>query len=131
MTFCFVGIGSNEDPEYHCQQMIAALRERFGKVWVSSLKKTPAYGVEAADYINGVVCFEANIQEAELKRWCLRLENSLGRERGNISCVADLDILLLIAELPKIPTLFSFDGYYQRLFQELIEKIVLDEHIYR
>ncbi len=123
MTFCFIGIGSNENPEYHCQKMVEALRQRFGRIWVSSLKKTAAHGVKAADYVNGVVCFEANVDPYALKVWCRKLESQLGRVRGGTECTADLDILFLVDTLPFETALPTVDCYYQGLFQQVVRMV--------
>lgn len=122
MTFCFIGIGSNEKPHYHCQKMIEALIHRFGPVQVSRLEMAPALGAPAADYLNGVVCFEADISAAELKSWCRQQEQQLGRVRGDPCCVADLDILLLVDAWPAPASLPPVDSYYRQLLIELVSQ---------
>lgn len=76
-----------------------ALEQRFGEVRVSELATTKAVGLEAPDYVNGVVCFESDITVDELQRWCRKLEGLLGRDRGQSLCAADVDLLLAVNRL--------------------------------
>ncbi|WP_422447419.1 MULTISPECIES: 2-amino-4-hydroxy-6-hydroxymethyldihydropteridine diphosphokinase [unclassified Endozoicomonas] len=96
MTVYVLGIGSNINAEYQCCQMIAALEQRFGKVTVSELVTTKAVGLEAPDYINGVVCVESDMSAETLQQWCKRLEEQLGRDREQHLCAADIDLLLAL-----------------------------------
>nr|WP_286196673.1 2-amino-4-hydroxy-6-hydroxymethyldihydropteridine diphosphokinase [Thalassotalea sp. G20_0] len=96
VTVYVLGIGSNINAEYQCRQMIAALEQRFGKVRVSELVTTKAVGVEAPDYINGVVCLESDMSAEALQQWCKRLEGQLGRDREQRLCAADIDLLLAL-----------------------------------
>ena len=123
MTHCFVGIGSNENPEYHCQAMIEALRQQFRDIWVSSLCRTVAHGLKAADYVNGVVYFESELTPKELKSWCRQLEDSLGRIRGGTLCRADLDILFMSERVPDLDKLPAVDSYYRLLVKQIVYRI--------
>ncbi|MGI2028109.1 2-amino-4-hydroxy-6-hydroxymethyldihydropteridine diphosphokinase [Endozoicomonas acroporae] len=96
MTVYVLGIGSNINAEYQCRQMIAALEQRFGEVRVSELVTTKAVGFEAPDYINGVVCVESDMSTETLQQWCKRLEEQLGRDREQLLCAADIDLLLAL-----------------------------------
>ncbi|WBA82312.1 2-amino-4-hydroxy-6-hydroxymethyldihydropteridine diphosphokinase [Endozoicomonas sp. GU-1] len=96
MTVYVLGIGSNINAEYQCRQMIAALEQRFGEVRVSELVTTKAVGLEAPDYINGVVCVESDMSAETLQQWCKRLEEQLGRDREQHLCAADIDLLLAL-----------------------------------
>lgn len=120
MTHCFVGIGSNDDPERHCQAMIAALRSRFGEIRVSQLCWSQAQGRKAADYLNGVVYFETTITPDALKSWCKQLEKQLGRTRGSVVCRADLDLLLLCERYPLPDEFPAVESYFQPLVDELL-----------
>ncbi|USE37423.1 2-amino-4-hydroxy-6-hydroxymethyldihydropteridine diphosphokinase [Endozoicomonas sp. SCSIO W0465] len=96
MTVYVLGIGANINAEYQCRQIIAALEQRFGQVRVSALVTTKAVGLEAPDYMNGVVCFESDISAEALQQWCKKLEEQLGRDREQILCAADIDLLLAV-----------------------------------
>ena len=94
MTRYFVGIGSNENAVHNCTAMIRAIRSAFRQVCVSSIVQTPAYGIDAPNYLNAVVSFESSMSLSELRSWCKNLENQLGRTRHQKGvCQADLDIL--------------------------------------
>ncbi|AMO58177.1 hypothetical protein GZ77_20820 [Endozoicomonas montiporae] len=94
MTRYFVGIGSNEKAVQNCAAMIRAVCSTFQSVCVSSVVRTPACGVDAPNYLNAVVSFEASLSLSELHRWCKALEKQLGRTRNRKGvCEADLDIL--------------------------------------
>ena len=121
MTHCFVGIGSNEDPERHCQAMIAALRSRFGEIQVSQLCWSKAQGEEAADYLNGVVYFETAMTNNALKYWCRQLEKQLGRKRGSCTCKADIDLLLLCEQYPQPDEFPEVESYFRPLVSELLQ----------
>ncbi len=111
MTFYVLGIGSNKNAESQCRQMVAAINAAFGPLIVSELVVTQAVGVNAPDYVNGVIGFESNIDAKRLKQWCKLLEEQLGRDRGQRLCAADIDLLISCE---------SSDLYSQ---EELIEQI--------
>ena len=97
MTVFVLGIGSNINARYQCRQMIIALEQRFGEVRISELVTTKAVGLEAPDYMNRVVCFESDITVEALQQWCKKLEERLGRDRGqSLCCAADVDLLLAV-----------------------------------
>ncbi|MDB2384452.1 2-amino-4-hydroxy-6-hydroxymethyldihydropteridine diphosphokinase [Endozoicomonas sp.] len=120
MNYCVIGMGSNEQPEYHCRLMIEALRQTFGDIQVSDLCKTPALGVKAADYINAVVAFRAEITYPALRGWCRSLEAKLGRERGQVKCCADLDILYCADDEPSVGAVACVDEYYKQGVQQVL-----------
>lgn len=94
MTVYVLGIGSNLNAEHQCHRMISSIRQTFGKVRVSALVTTTAEGIAAPDYMNAVVCFEADIDIAALLQWCKMVESQLGRDREQCLCAADIDLLL-------------------------------------
>ncbi|PJE78696.1 hypothetical protein CI610_02349 [invertebrate metagenome] len=128
MTYWFVGIGSNDNPEYHCYKMLEALEQRFGHLKTSQLCKTHAVisnnhktsGGNAADYLNGVVCFESDISRQHLKDWCRQIEKNLGRIRGSDRCSADLDILSCTDEMNGGWVDHVEECYYRSLAKDLV-----------
>ena len=120
VTYCVIGIGSNEKPDYHCRLMIEALRQVFGDIRVSQLHRTSALGVKAPDYINAVVIFESDVTYTALKGWCRALEKRLGRVRGQIQCCADLDILYFSETELTHTLLADVDEYYKEGVKQLL-----------
>lgn len=94
MTVYFLGIGSNVNAEQQCRRMISTIDVAFGPIKASELVITKAVGIDAPDYVNGVVYFESDTSIGELKQWCKALEKRLGRDRGHNLCAADIDLLL-------------------------------------
>ena len=121
MTRYFIGIGSNHQADKNCRLMMQALQEAFGDVQFSKLHKTPAYGIEAPDYLNAVACFESEISRDSLNQWCKSLENRLGRDRQQLLCCADLDILLAIDCDGQVELEAIEDIYFRPLVNELLE----------
>ena len=62
----FIGIGSNKNAERNCVAMIESIMAAFPPVYVSSVVKTTALGMHAADYLNAVVSFESNCDRESL-----------------------------------------------------------------
>ena len=123
MTRYFIGIGSNHHADKNCRLMMQALRERFDDVQFSKLHKTPAYGIEAPDYLNAVACFESEMSRDSLNQWCKNLENSLGRDRQQVLCCADLDILLAVDNDDFVLLEAIDDVYFRPLVNELLEPV--------
>ena len=121
MTRYFIGIGSNHQADKNCRLMMQALRDKFEDVQFSRLLKTPAYGVQAPDYLNSVACFESEISRAALNQWCKTLEASLGRNRQQLLCSADLDIILAVNSDNPVELDAVEDIYFRPLVSELVE----------
>lgn len=118
----FIGIGSNHHTDKNCRLMMQALEEKFVNVQFSRLRQTPAYGVEAPDYLNAVACFESGISRDSLSQWCKALEDRLGRDRQQrLFCCADLDILLVTGIDERVEVGAIRDIYYRPLVRELLE----------
>lgn len=123
MTQYFIGIGSNDQADESCRLMIAALRNQFDDVQVSKLVRTPAHGIEAPDYLNGVACFDSSMTAEALNLWCKALELRLGRDRRQALCRADLDILLVVDNNDQIQPDSVDEVYFRPLINELLEDI--------
>ena len=120
MTRYFIGIGSNENAQENCQQMITALKEQFGDIQLSRVVQTQAYGLEAPDYLNAVACIETEMDAEALNRWCKTQEQKLGRNRQKILCSADLDILLVVDADETVNPAQAEDEYFRPLIAELV-----------
>ena len=121
MTRYFIGIGSNHDADKNCRLMMLALQEKFDDVQFSQVHRTPAHGIEAPDYLNAVACFESEISQDSLNQWCKALENCLGRDRQQLLCCADLDILLAMDSDDLVELEAIEDIYFRPLVNELLE----------
>lgn len=95
MPEIFVGLGSNAEPHRALRGAVAALAERFGAIRCSSVYRSAAVGVPAADYLNMVVAFASALPVAALVAELRALEDRAGRSRADAAiCVLDLDLLL-------------------------------------
>ena len=95
MPEVFVGVGSNADPVRALRDACAALEQRFGAVRCSSVYRSKAEGVPAADYLNMVVVFETRASVEALGGVLHALETQAGRRRADpVVCELDLDLLL-------------------------------------
>ena len=127
MTVYVLGIGSNVNAEYQCRQMISSIKQAFDEVRVSELVTTQAIGVEAPDYMNGVVCFESDIHAEALQRWCKALETQLGRDRNQSLCAADIDLLLAFDCTEGLPTEDSVDRIKEPWFRPLVVGLLCND----
>jgi 2-amino-4-hydroxy-6-hydroxymethyldihydropteridine diphosphokinase len=95
MPEIFVGAGSNAAPRRALQEAAAELARRFGALRVSSVYRSAARGVSAADYLNLVVALTTE-QDVDSVRDALRaIETLAGRSRRDPAVVElDLDLLL-------------------------------------
>lgn len=134
MTRYFVGIGSNFNAVENCTAMIKAIVSAFQKVCVSTVVRTPAFGVEAPDYLNAVVSFESSLEAGDIQLWCKTLETGLGRTRkADGICQADLDILEPdnVSEAFFQPLMLQLQNFLQGIITRVdISSVVLelDEH---
>ncbi|WOG29005.1 2-amino-4-hydroxy-6-hydroxymethyldihydropteridine diphosphokinase [Endozoicomonas sp. 8E] len=123
MTLFYIGVGSNDEAEQNCWQMIQALRQQFGTLLVSSLIQTSADGAVAeervADYYNAVACFESDVSSALINGWCKQVEDRLGRVRGSLKCRADLDILQVVDDVREVKISTIEEVYYRPLVKQL------------
>ncbi|WP_422135231.1 2-amino-4-hydroxy-6-hydroxymethyldihydropteridine diphosphokinase [Endozoicomonas sp. ALD040] len=124
MTLFYIGVGSNDEAEQNCWQMIQTLRQQFGTLLVSSLIQTSAEGgavakERAADYYNAVACFESEVSSASINGWCKQVEDRLGRVRGSLECRADLDILQVVDDVRDVRISSIEEVYYRPLVKQL------------
>lgn len=76
---------------------IAALRDAFGEVRVSTIYRCPAVGFDGPDFHNAVAAFDTAEPVAEVAATLRRIEEAAGRERSDVkfsSRTLDLDLLL-------------------------------------
>jgi 2-amino-4-hydroxy-6-hydroxymethyldihydropteridine diphosphokinase len=94
MPEVFVGLGSNADPVAALRAAVAALAPLGSVLRSSSVYRSAAVGVAAADYFNMVVALECELDAAALRAELALLETALGRSRADPAvCRIDLDLL--------------------------------------
>ena len=97
MTWAYVGIGSNIDPESNVRGSVAALRARFGVLLISPVYRSPPIGFDGEDFLNLAAAFETG-EDCEAVVDALRkIEIQHGRQRNERkfgSRTLDVDLLL-------------------------------------
>jgi 2-amino-4-hydroxy-6-hydroxymethyldihydropteridine diphosphokinase len=95
MPELFVGAGSNVGPERALRCALLELEKRFGPVRCSSVYRSAAIGVPAADYLNVVMALSTEAQVDEVREALRAVEALAGRDRRDPTvCALDLDLLL-------------------------------------
>jgi 2-amino-4-hydroxy-6-hydroxymethyldihydropteridine diphosphokinase len=95
MPEVFIGAGSNSDPERRLRGALAELTRRFGPIRSSSVYRSAAVGVPAADYSNLAVAFSTELSVDALRDELRAIEALAGRSRADPAvCELDLDLLL-------------------------------------
>ena len=95
MPELFVGAGSNSGPERALRRALLELEKRFGPVRCSSVYRSGAIGVPAADYLNVVMALSTEAEVDEVREALHAVEALAGRDRGDPAvCELDLDLLL-------------------------------------
>jgi 2-amino-4-hydroxy-6-hydroxymethyldihydropteridine diphosphokinase len=93
----YVSVGSNIDRERNIRAAVAALRQQFGCITLSSVYETQAQGFDGDPFYNLVVGFETPLSADVINSALHAIENRHGRQRGNQKFSArtlDLDLLL-------------------------------------
>lgn len=97
MPRVYVGIGSNIDRDTNIRQGIAAIRKIFGKLDLSSVYESEAYGFKGDNFYNLVAGFETNMPVDKLVETLRQIEYRFGRRRHEkrfLSRKLDIDLLL-------------------------------------
>jgi 2-amino-4-hydroxy-6-hydroxymethyldihydropteridine diphosphokinase len=96
MTWCWIGIGSNQDRERCIRGAVNALRARFGRLVLSSVYESAAVGFDGPPFFNLVAGFETGESPGALRVTLRSIENDFGRARGPdkyLPRTLDLDLL--------------------------------------
>lgn len=89
-----LGVGSNVRPEAALRAARAALEAQFRAVRWSSVYRSAALGVAAADYWNAAASFVTELPLAELRARLRAIEEACGRQRVDAAVTElDLDVL--------------------------------------
>ena len=97
MTRVYVSMGSNIEREHNIRAGLAALREHYGALAVSSVYDSHAVGFAGDDFYNLVVGFDTAEDVRTVAHTLERIEHEHGRARGAArfnSRTLDLDLLL-------------------------------------
>ncbi|HEY5804627.1 MAG TPA: 2-amino-4-hydroxy-6-hydroxymethyldihydropteridine diphosphokinase [Lysobacter sp.] len=97
MNHAYLSLGSNVDAINHLRAAVAALRERFGDVVLSSVYRTRAVGFDGPDFFNAAAIIETDLEPQALNRWLHALEDRHGRDRSGPRYgdrTLDIDIVL-------------------------------------
>ena len=97
MARVFIGIGSNIDKEKNIVSSVAALCAHFGRLEISNVYETPAFGFEGDDFHNLVVGFDTDKSPLEICQTLKQIEVDHHRTHGKESFESrtlDLDQLL-------------------------------------
>lgn len=103
MNSCIIGIGSNIDAEANISKMLEILKTRVNVIQVSTFLKTKPIGIiDQADFTNGAVKVETELNQKNLNLLCKNIEDEMGRDRSNPKfgprCI-DLDIAVWNGEI--------------------------------
>jgi 2-amino-4-hydroxy-6-hydroxymethyldihydropteridine diphosphokinase len=94
----YISIGSNIDKDIHIPSSLAALKQAFGELSLSSIYKTEAVGFVGDCFYNLVAGFHSQLSAKEIAKILRQIELDHGRTREAQKFSArtlDLDLLLL------------------------------------
>jgi 2-amino-4-hydroxy-6-hydroxymethyldihydropteridine diphosphokinase len=97
MPRVYVGIGSNIDRESNVRKGVAAIRGIFGKLNLSSVYESEAYGFKGDNFYNLIAGFETDMTVEVLADTLRGIEYKFGRRRHEqrfLSRTLDIDLLL-------------------------------------
>ncbi len=79
---CIIGIGSNVEAEKNIPRMLEILRTHVDVLKVSSMVKTKPIGItNQADFTNGAVRIQTQLNQSEINQLLKNIEDKLGRDR--------------------------------------------------
>ncbi len=97
MARVYISLGSNIDAANRLRRGVAALREHFGDLELSSVYESEAVGFEGDNFLNAVAGLDTGRPVAEVVEILHRIEDANGRVRTGPRFSArtlDLDLLL-------------------------------------
>ena len=93
----YLGLGSNQSPEFHIRQALDALYQRFENLRISPVYESAAVGFSGDNFLNLVVEVATELPVGELLQTLRTIENQNGRNRTAprfSGRTLDIDILL-------------------------------------
>lgn len=97
MSRVYIGIGSNIDRDTNIRKGVAAIRKKFGKLDLSSVYESAAYGFKGDDFYNLVAGFDTDMPAGDLAASLREIEYEFGRRRHEkrfLPRTLDIDLLL-------------------------------------
>ncbi len=97
MAKIYISLGSNIDREANTRAGVAALRQRFGELELSSVYESEAVGFKGDAFYNMVIACEVSEDVHTANRALAEIEDAHGRDRSGprfSSRTLDLDLLL-------------------------------------
>ena len=97
MTRAYVSVGSNVDRVVNIGSAVRALRDRYGRLDMSSVYETRSVGFKGGNFYNMVIGFDTEEEPPELVRGLKAIEDASGRARGGprfADRTLDLDLIL-------------------------------------
>lgn len=98
MNRVVVGIGSNIDPAQNITKVKQKLGSKHRVIATSSFIETKPVGyLDQANFINGAILIDTEMEYKELRNWLREIEKALGRIRGENKFgprTIDLDIVV-------------------------------------
>ena len=97
MAWVYISLGSNIDREQLTRSGVAALRQRYGDLVLSSVYKSEAVGFEGEDFYNMVIGLQTDDDVDSVYQSLRLIEDEHGRDRSGprfSSRTLDLDLLL-------------------------------------
>ena len=97
MPRVYIGIGSNIDRDANIRKGVVAIMKKFGKVEMSSVYESEAYGFRGDDFYNLVARFDTDMQIVDLAASLREIEYKFGRRRQAerfLPRTLDIDLLL-------------------------------------
>lgn len=113
-----ISLGSNMDPSENISKAIESINKEFNVLGISPIKRTEPIGYkEQADFLNGAVLIQTDMDSAELNCWLKELETKMGRVRSTNKYgprTIDLDIIVWNSKI------VDDDVYERNFLQEFI-----------
>tara|TARA_B110000503_G_scaffold52243_1_gene84031 strand:+ start:279 stop:767 length:489 start_codon:yes stop_codon:yes gene_type:complete len=81
MTYVYLGLGANIEPQASLKAGLTELRSAFSQVQQSPVYLAPAVGIDGPDFLNMVVAFECPMSQLQLMDWIRTTETKHGRQR--------------------------------------------------
>lgn len=97
MAWVFISLGSNIDREELTRAGVAALRQRYGELLLSSVYESEAVGFVGEDFYNMVIGLQTDEDVHHVAATLHQIEDEHGRDRSGprfSSRTLDLDLLL-------------------------------------
>jgi len=108
MPTLFLSIGSNINPIDNFKICSRALQKQFQTINWSPIYKSPAIGLQGADFLNAVISAETSMTQLEVNSSLKHIEQNQGRDHSQprfSSRTLDIDLLLydqLIMDTPEL-----------------------------